>query len=354
MPQVQNCDDTNDYNLVYSCYDNLDCSKTLFSVPGIESACSSYKMSAIPLTPLSNDDYDEFYSFMLSTGVLVDRDAITADLQDEPLILSYDSNEVKGEYLHSTVHLNKGQIATAAGDVYSTSYIPEFVTFDEEYYYTEFDTHKNDTFNLINGVTSLADIVSYNNEFLSGLHIPYMDESIELYTQKIRSYSLGDNKKVVACFGQAALFGVPIDYEDGYTSELKTDLPCTWRCVTFYVDDHTIDAIDSFRGLCDVTCLEKININKHLKYALDTVSDALSHERLFVVDKVEFLYECFPVGMYDSLYMNKIPVRWNESFLLYPVWKIVIHNSETGYNEALIVDPVDGSVQAYRIVNLGY
>lgn len=351
---MDNQSNSHSYENTYTLYCNLDLSCCEIMYSELDNSYQSYKTDGIPLAPLSDKDLDEYICCLESIYDYADSRCIYKDSDENTLVLNYDDNVVRGEFLHTVIHINTGKIASAQEKPFSTSFIPDFNSSEDELYFDEFEKYKENCYELLNGNARLSDIIVYNNDFLNRLYVPYMDSSIDLFTQKVRVFDVGDDKKVIACYSQAKLRDLPIDNENGYYSEIETDVPSPWRCVTFYVDSQTIDVIDIYRGIGDLALVDNIALNIDIDQALQLVSDHLSKEKLYPVRKIEFIYAYYPIESYVGLYLENIPIRWHYSFLLYPMWKICIFDNDRDCEIAYYINPSNGEIQEYRIINPGY
>lgn len=344
--------ESSDY--IYTLYDNLDLSHTVELYQNLDSSYCSYRAEGIPLVPLSETDIDEYYRCLESIYDNINREYIAKNSESNTLVLNYDDGTICGEYLHSVVHINTGRIASAKGEAFRPSFVPEFQSVDEEFCINEFDEHQNECYELLDGQVVISDIIAYNNSVLHSIHIPYMDQNIDLYTQKIKVFGIGSGKKVIACYSQAEVAGMPVDNENGYYSDQTDVIPSSWRCVTFYVAPGVIDVVDIFRGINNISVSEDISINFYVEQVLQIVSDHLPKKQLFVVYKIEFLYAYYPIELYEGLYLDEIPVQWNDAYLLYPMWKINIYDAKAEETHSFFVDPSTGELNEYRTINPGY
>ena len=346
--------DLNSYEEIYSLYNNLDLSQARSLCPDISKTCYSYKAVGIPLVPLSNEDIEEFYCCLNSVYTDINRELIVKDSEDNTLVLAYDDGNICGEFLHSVIHINTGKIASVQGNSFRSSYVPQFDVAELEIYRDEIINYSNKSYELLDGEAKLSNIVEHNDSLLKRLYVPYMDASIDLQTQKIKLFNVWNNKMVVACYSQASLDGLVIDNENGYASESQENVPNTWRCVTFYTDQQTIDVIDIYRGISGIELSNEVTISESLDQALRILSDKLPKEKLHVVSKIEFVYAYYPVEPYVGLYLDQIPVNWNRYYLLCPVWKINVINREDLSSKAFFINPTNGDLHVYRIIEPGY
>lgn len=349
--------DKNDYESLYSVYDNLDFSKTVICSQGCPTTYETRKAKGIPLEKLTENDVQEYYDCLKSIFPTVMENLIRNHSADNVAFLEYDDGVVKSEFMHSTLHINTGIVAQELGKHASTTYLPEFQTIEDEYYLPEFDEIGEKRIQLIQGSAYLKKIIQNNDKLLNTIDFPYMDSSISVRTNRVRIYKIDNRKSVVACYAQAIVSEIPVDNESGYdnledsTEDVSSQ---TWRCVTIYVDESTVDVYDIYRGISSETAVEESKQGITLEEALNKVSAVLQHDRLYSVLTIEYVYAYLPSDPEYLYYNGEGPIKWFTSYILLPKWKIVVQDYLTGERYSILVSFLSDEVDVYRIVELGY
>lgn len=349
--------DKNDYESLYTVYDNLDFSKTIICSQGCPTTHEIRKAKGIPLEKLTENDVQEYYNCLKSIFPTVMEELIRNHSEDNAAFLEYDDGIVKSEFMHSTLQINTGIVARDLGKHANTTYLPEFQTIEDEYYLPEFDEIGEKRIQLIQGSAYLKEIIQNNDQLLNTIDFPYMDSSISVRTNRVRIYKIDNTKSVVACYAQAIVSEIPVDNESGYdnledsTEDVSSQ---TWRCVTIYVDENTVDVYDIYRGISFETAIEKSEQGITLEEALNKVSAVLQHDRLYSVLTIEYVYSYIPSDPEYLYYNGEGPFEWFTSYMLLPKWKIVVQDHITGDRYSVLVSFLSDEVDVYRIVELGY
>ena len=326
--------DKNDYESLYTVYDNLDFSKTIICSQGCPTTHEIRKAKGIPLEKLTENDVQEYYNCLKSIFPTVMEELIRNHSEDNAAFLEYDDGIVKSEFMHSTLQ-----------------------TIEDEYYLPEFDEIGEKRIQLIQGSAYLKEIIQNNDQLLNTIDFPYMDSSISVRTNRVRIYKIDNTKSVVACYAQAIVSEIPVDNESGYdnledsTEDVSSQ---TWRCVTIYVDENTVDVYDIYRGISFETAIEKSEQGITLEEALNKVSAVLQHDRLYSVLTIEYVYSYIPSDPEYLYYNGEGPFEWFTSYMLLPKWKIVVQDHITGDRYSVLVSFLSDEVDVYRIVELGY
>ena len=349
--------DKNDYESIYTLYDNLDFSEAVICSHGCNTTNILKKAKGIPLANLTEADAKEYCNCLKSIFPTINEEFLKTPSDENVTFLEYDDGIVKSEFMHSTLHINTGIVAQELGMNGSTSYLPEFQTVEAEYYLPDFDEIGEKSIQLVRGSASINRIIRNNDNLLTMIDFPYMDSSIDIRTNRVRIYKIDNRKSVVACYAQAVINNIPVDNESGYDNiddNNGVTSPQTWRCVTIYVDENTVDVYDIYRGISFDNAIEESEQKMTLDTALSKVSEVLQHDRLYNVLAIEYVYSYIPSEP-EYLYFNgEGPFEWYTSYTLCPEWKTIVQDQITGYRYSVLVSGVSDKVDVYRIVELGY
>lgn len=326
-----------------SVHDHHDIRKIRSLVPN---ELNVYKSDAIPLDSLSQVDKEEYYRCLSSISEAANKEYV---LEVNPLYMCYEYDGVYSEFFHSVTHINFGVLADYYGWENKTTYVPELENDYIEYYVNE--VNQNQEISLLTGTEKIIDIISDNDLLLDKLYIPYMDNNLQMKTQKIRLYKQSGYRNIAVCYGQVIIDDIGVDNESGYVDE-EAISPFTWRCIVFYVAPHVYDVIDIYRGISNLTLVDSISEFISYDSALDLLGENLPEKEKYEVRSIELVYSYYPDEFYTTDYLDYNDISWYRSYMFRPVWKVLFNKNAERW--VALIDVESRDIKFFRVASLGY